>query len=187
MNNTFYLLRHAATKLDRNKAASKWLLSEEGKRQAEKLAKSGVFNDVDIIISSAEKKAYQTAKPIADRLNKDIIRIPELNELDRDAGGFLEKGEFDKTVNFAMTHLDRSVHDWETTAHALERFSKAIDKIDSEHEKKKILIVSHGCVINLYFAKLLGELDEVNDRWKKTTFCSWGIVENGGVVKDIVR
>lgn len=65
MDNTLYILRHAATKLDSSKPVSKWVLSEEGKQQAEKLAKSGVFNDVDIIISSAEEKAHQTAKPIA--------------------------------------------------------------------------------------------------------------------------
>jgi len=186
MDNTFYFLRHAETKPDRNMPASKWVLSEEGMRAAEQLAESDIFNNVDIIISSVEEKAYQTAAPIAERLGKDIIRIWELNELDRDAGGFLEKEEFDRTVNFAMTNLDKSLNGWETGEHALERFSKVVDKIEAEYENKKILIVAHGCVINLYFAKLIGKLDEVNDRWKKTSFCSWGAVKDGKVIKDIV-
>jgi len=82
MSNTLYFLRYAATQLVQFKPRSKWTLSEEGVYAAEGLAGSPVFDNVDIIISSDEEKAYQTAKPLADKLGKDIMRMPELNELD---------------------------------------------------------------------------------------------------------
>lgn len=185
--NTFYFLRHAAVEIIRQLPVSKWKLSEEGRQQAEELAKSTTFDELDIIISSDEDKAYQTAKPIADRLQKEIIRIKELNELDRDKGGFLEKEEFDNTLQFALTHLDKSIHQWETAEHALNRFSKKIEEIDKEYDNKSILIVSHGAVINLYFAKLLGKLDEVYEKTMQNTFCDLGIVKGGKVAKDIIK
>ncbi len=163
------------------------MLSEKGKQQAEELAKSGIFDSVDIVISSNEEKSYQTAKPIAVKYDKEIMRIEELNELDRGASGFLEKDEYDRTVEFALNNLTKSRHRWETAEHALKRFTEAIESIDSEHEGKKILIVTHGCVMNLYFAKLLSKLDVIYERWIKTSFCSWAIIKNGKVVKDIVE
>jgi len=60
-----------------------------------------------------------------------------------------------------------------------------IDEINSTYKNKKILIVSHGCVINLYFAKCLNQLDRIVERIFSNTFCDYGIIEDGRVVKDI--
>ena len=56
-----------------------------------------------------------------------------------------------------------------------------------EFKDLDILISSHGIVINLHFAKVLNQLDIVYDRWKQTTFCDFGIIKNGLVVKDIAK
>ena len=48
------------------------------------------------------------------------------------------------------------------------------------------MIVAHGTVMTLYFAYLLGKLDDIFSRWKDLGFGSWGMVQNGKVVKDIV-
>ncbi|MCD6522724.1 MAG: histidine phosphatase family protein [Candidatus Diapherotrites archaeon] len=82
--NTLIFLRHAEVEIDKNKPISEWPLSDYGKRHAETVANSGIFDDVDVIISSAERKAYQTAEPIARRIGKNIIQYKELNKLDRD-------------------------------------------------------------------------------------------------------
>ncbi len=187
MNNTFYFLRHAETEVDKNLPVSEWTLSENGIKQAEELANTDIFADINIVISSDEGKAHQTAKPIAEKLEKEIIRIPELNEIDRDKGAFLEKEKFDETIKSCLTNLNKSINNWETASHALERFSRQIEKLDSKHENVKMLIVSHGCVINLYFAKILDKLDEAFERWLRNTLCDWGIIKNSEVIKDIVR
>jgi broad specificity phosphatase PhoE len=186
MNNTFYLLRHAEPRVKRKSPVHEWDLSTKGRRQAEETALSGFFDNIDIVISSYEKKASRTAKPIADKLGKDIVRKKELNELDRSRGGFLKAEEYNEAIRFALTNLDDSLHGWETALHTLCRFSRVIEEIDSEEEDRRILIVSHGCVLSLYFANLLNRLDDVYERWRRIRFCDWGIVENRQVQKDII-
>ncbi len=185
MNNTFYFLRHGETKKDKNIPISQWLLSDKGEKQVENLVKLGIFNEIDIIFSSTEEKAYQTAKPVADELGKEIIQLREISELDRDKGGFVEPEEYEERVKSCLEHPEKSVYNWETGKHALERFSKKIKELDKEYENKKILIVGHGFTINLYFAKLLGVRGKVYARLSTNDFADWGIISNGKVVKDI--
>ena len=61
----------------------------------------------------------------------------------------------DNNTIFFLRHAETQVDN------ALERFSKKIEEIDNMYDDKKILIASHGCVINLYFAKLVGKLKHV--------------------------
>lgn len=187
-NNEFLLLRHAKTKITSDILVSKWKLSSEGIKEANELTILKEFNDIDIIISSYEKKAYQTVKPLALRDSLSIIQFYEFNELDRDAGGFIKTQEqYDQIVQRCMQEIDKSINNWENAAHALNRFSRKIDELDKMHESKRILISSHGIVLNLYFAKILNQLDKVYDRWKSTTFCDFGIIRDGFVVKDIAK
>lgn len=185
MNNTFYFLRHGQTKRVENKPISKWILSELGDKQAQNLTQGDIFKDVDLIFSSTEEKAYQTAKPIADKLGKEIIQIEEISELNRDQGGFMKPNEYEEAIKYCLQHLGESKHNWETSAHALGRFSKKIEELDKEYEGKKILIVGHGFTINLYFAKLLGTLDTVYERFRANDYADWGIIRNKKVIRDI--
>ena len=185
MNNTLIFLRHAETKKDKDAPVSKWSLTGEGKKRAQDLAKTSIFDDVDIIISSSEKKAIETAKPFAERLGKEIIQITELGEIGRDKGGLLSKEEYNTMKARIFEDLDYTAHGWETARHALERFKSAVEKIDKEYECKKVLIVSHGTVMSLYFSELQNDLKNVFSRWKRLGFCDWGVVKNDDVVKDM--
>lgn len=180
-------MRHGETKVDKNTPVSKWVLSEKGKDQADKRTEEGSFDEVDIIISSAEEKAYQTAKPTAEKLKKAITRLLELNELDRDKGNFMAPEDYEETIKRCLENPDESFNNWETANHALERFSEKIVEIDKEYESKKILIVGHGFTINMYFARLLGALDKVYNRLGTNSFADWGVVKNQKVVKDIAK
>jgi broad specificity phosphatase PhoE len=185
MNNSFYFLRHGHTKADKDLPISQWVLSSRGEEQAQKLVEEGIFKDIDLIFSSTEKKAYQTAKPIADALGKEIVQIEELSELDRDKGGFMGKDEYEETVKKCLGNLNQSINHWETANHALNRFSRKIDELDKEYEDKKILVVGHGFTINMYFSKLLGVLDKVYQRVQTNDYADWGVVSRGRVVEDI--
>lgn len=187
MNNTFYFLRHGRTKVDRNVPISKWVLSETGEVQAKQLVQEDVFKDVDLIFSSTEEKAYQTALPIAQSLGKEVIRLEEIVELNRDNGVFLQVEEYEKTIKQCLENSDESFNNWETATHALERFERKIEELDNQYQNKKILVVGHGFTINLYFAKLLGVLDRVYERLNANNFTCWGIIRNQKVVKDIAK
>lgn len=185
MNNTFYFLRHGETKKDMDVPISQWKLSEKGEEQARKLAQENIFNGVDIVVASAEEKAYQTAKPIADKLGKEIIQLKEISELNRDKGGYIEAEKYEETIKLCLKELNSSSHNWETANHALERFSNKIEEIDKEYENKNILVVGHGFTINLYFAKLLNVLNKVYERFNTNNYGDWGIVRANKVIKDI--
>jgi len=186
-NNFLILLRHAETKIDENLKISKWFLTERGKKEATNISKLDLFNDIDIIITSNEEKAYQTAFPLAEKLQLEIIRDEKLNEIMRDQGRFLEKEEYLKTMELCMANRDQSYNKWETVNSALKRFSKKIEEIDSRYSNKKILIVAHRGVINLYFAKMLEKLDIVFNRALSNSFCDYGIIQDGKVLKDIAK
>lgn len=187
MNNTFYFLRHGETKVDRIVPVSRWVLTEKGENQAKQRAEEGIFDEVELIFSSHEEKAYQTAKPIAEKLKKPIERVEELNELDRDKGAFMEAEDYEKAIEDCLKHQSESVNNWETATHALERFEKKINELEKENENKKILVVGHGFTINSYFAKLTDALDRVYERLATNDFADWGIIKNQKVVRDIAK
>lgn len=186
-SNILIFLRHAETQVDNKVKNSEWSLNDKGKVETLEIAKSNFFDDIDIIIASTEKKAYKTIYPLAEKLKKKILREEELNEIIRDHGKFLETNEYITTMKLCLKNKDQSFNNWETANNALERFSKKIEEIDYEYDRKKILIVSHGTVINLYFAKILGKLEYVFDRAQTNTFCDYGIIQNKKVMKDIAR
>ncbi len=187
MNNTFYFLRHGKTKVERERPVSQWVLSDVGEAQARQVAEEDVFDAVDIIFSSTEEKAYQTAKPIADAVGKEIIQLQAISELDRDKGGFMEREAYEQVAERCLRNPEESISHWEPAGDALRRFSQKIEELDREYENKHILIVGHGYTINMYFAKLLGTLDTVYERLATNDFADWGIVRAGAVVKDIAH
>jgi hypothetical protein len=112
-----------------------------------------------------KKKAYQTAKPFADRISKRIIKISELGELNRDKGGLLTQENYKRTMVKIFKKSDFEVYKWETSRHALRRFKHAI----------------------VYFADIQNIRDNIFMRWESLAFCAWGIVKNGKVIKDVIE
>jgi broad specificity phosphatase PhoE len=180
-----HLLRHAETKLDPSLPADRWHLSEEGVKSAHALASSGVFDGVDLIVTSAEDKAFETAIPIVKRIDTDIIRNSSFNELYRGTGPFTSPEDYLERVRITLSDPESSTSGWETAADALRRFEQGIHNIEARSEARSLLLVSHGMVLSLYFAHLL-KTEEVYKRWRELGFCSWGTVRNRKVVKDIV-
>ena len=186
-NNTLIFLRHAKTKVDRKIKNSEWELTEKGKNEASNLSNLELLSDIDVIITSDEDKAYYTSLPLAEKLQKEILRDKDLNEIMRDSGKFLETEDYLKTVKLSMENRDKSYNNWETAGTALERFSQKIEEINKNHDSKKILIVAHGVVINLYFAKLMNALNNTYNRAMSNTFCDIGIIKDGKIIKDIAK
>jgi broad specificity phosphatase PhoE len=186
LNQKLFFLRHCESELDFNIPASQWSLSGKGELHAKRLASSGHFDDVEVIITSEEKKAHQTAHPIAKRNSLSIQEMPNFNELDRDVATPLTKNEYETSVKRALENPHEDVHGWETTSSALRRFTSGVDDVKKK-EETKLLIVSHGIVLTLYFGVLTHQMDNLYTRWKKLSFGAWGVVEGGNVVKDIIN
>ena len=154
--------------------------------------RSFFFNDVDLIISSTEPKAYQTADMIALRQKQTVFRNPLFDELNRDGGFYLTSSQYKIAVQTVLQDYSYRVDGWETSASALSRFKRGINEVIAEHDAKRVLIISHGIVLTLYFSESLGNKDnmlvqELNlVRWDTLEYCSWGVVQDNIVIKDII-
>lgn len=186
MANKLIFIRHAKTKVDKTIPIADWILTEDGEKASQNLVNKRLFYDMDVLISSNENKAYLTIKPLADKLNKRIIRINGLDEIKRPNSEQLSLQEYEEMKAKVFNDLNWTDKDWETANHALKRFKEAIDLINKQYDGKKILICAHGTVLTLYFASLQNKMDELFPRWEKLEFGSYGIVENGKVTKDMV-
>ena len=178
-------LRHAATQKDPNLNATLWSLSEEGKKQAKEIVNLPIMNEVDVIYASKEKKAALTVELLAKKLGKKAIPLAFFDEVKR-GSKFLTKDEFEAEKVKQLKSLDYHAFDGESGKEALTRFKRGVEQVSKENAGKTILIVTHGTVFNIYFADLLNIYDQLPKRWQKTTFCAYGVVESGIVIKDIV-
>ncbi|MGY5876431.1 MAG: histidine phosphatase family protein [Candidatus Thorarchaeota archaeon] len=184
MSSTFLFLRHAETEIESKRHVTLWDLTENGLEQTRILVETGVFDGIDFIIASKESKAIKTAEPIADRLGVLITSSPAFNELDR-GNNYLSLEQYQSNVKAVFENFNSSVSGWELAADALERFEKGILSLEDKYDSKKILIVSHGLVLTLYFGSIIGEMDHCFQRWSKLKFLAYGVVEDRRVIRDI--
>lgn len=184
--NTFIFLRHAQTAHDSTKNAADWVLSEKGYQDAKNLININDLNQVDLIFTSSEVKAFLTAKPLADFLNVEITQIGDFDEVRRSDKFFTDE-EFLENKKKQLEDFNFPAFGGETCNEALLRFNKALKKIDEEFSDKRILIVSHGTILTAFFARKLEIFDNLNSRWQQTPFCAFGIIQNNEIIKDIIN
>ena len=119
------------------------------------------------------------------RLDKKVHLVSYFNEVKR-GDKFLTKEEFEIEKTKQLINLDCHAFGGESGIEALARFKEGVKWVVSQNQGKTILIVTHGTVLNIYFADLLNIHEGLLGRWQKAAFCAYGIVENGKVVKDII-
>ncbi len=179
-------LRHAEPEVRIELPPSQWGLSKEGKAQNVVFACTGVFDDVQAVYSSSEKKAYHTAVPLAIRSRQRVNVETALNELNRDQGLCLSTNQYRDAVRQILRDRNFVVDDWESATRALSRFRAGVSGIAAEHPDEKVLIVTHGIVMTLYFSNLLNDWRQAFDRWSSLKFLTWGVVKDFQVVKDLM-
>ena len=182
---TIILLRHAESQQTAWLPRSERWLSKKGQHQSEKLAKIKFIQDVDVLVSSQETKAYKTIEPLAEKLRLPITKIAALNELNRDGMPYLTREEFDSMKKKVFQKMDEEVSNCESASDALRRFKEGIELLEEKYPDKTILVSSHGMILWLYFSDLLGEMSNAYSRRKKIDFCARGITRSGLILKDI--
>lgn len=185
MKTKLIFLRHAETEKNPLVNAANWGLSDKGKSQAGEISNLSEMQSVDCIYASEEIKTTLTVEPLVKKINKEIIALGNFNEVKR-GDKFLTKQEFEEEKVKQLKDLKYRAFDGESGIDALDRFKEGITKISNENLGKVILIVTHGTILNIYFANLLNKYDDLPERWNKTSFCAFGIIEDGKVIKDII-
>jgi broad specificity phosphatase PhoE len=145
------LVRHSVPQVDPEVPSEQWRLSAEGRARSEELAGRVAAYDPDVLVSSPEPKARETADVLAARLGLPVRESPDLREQARRTVGWLEREELEAGIRRLFEQRDEVVFGEESAADALARFSRAVDGLGPA-----ALVVSHGTVISLYVAARTG-------------------------------
>ena len=152
------LVRHALPLRSEPGQGSDPDLSEEGIEQAKRLPDALARFPITRLVSSPQRRAVQTAQPVADGLGLTIDIDDRLAEYDRDLAHYIPieqiAAEFPQEMErLAKGHLPSSVDE---TAF-LARINAAIsDLVTGGDHEDTVAVFSHGGVINCLLHGILG-------------------------------
>ena len=151
--NNLILVKHALPELNPTVPAAEWHLSERGRARSELLAHKLAAYSLDVIVSSVEPKAIETAQIVANRLGKPHEIGVGLHEHDRRNVPFMPLEQLETRVAEFFAKPSELVLGSETADEAHARFAKAIACLIAKHPQKNIAVVAHGTVISLFAAR----------------------------------
>jgi 2,3-bisphosphoglycerate-dependent phosphoglycerate mutase len=132
-------------------------LSPMGKAQAERLAQWLAGERIHAIYSSPQRRARETAAPLAAVHGLSIEIEPGVVELDRDADSYVPLEELKAESYGAWKAL---VDGGLTASIDVDLFRKtvvtAVERIITKHPGERVAVVCHGGVINAWAARVLG-------------------------------
>ncbi len=150
------LVKHSMPDVEPERPASTWSLGDTGRRRAELLAVRLDDYSPDMIWTSKEPKAMETAEIVAEGFGVPVQVADGLEEHHRTGGPFLPtQGEFEAAIERFFCEPDRLMFGTETANEALDRFSSAIDLV-IDGVRTDTVVITHGTVMTLYVARLAG-------------------------------
>ena len=159
MKTYLILVKHSLPEIQESSPAREWKLSEEGRLRAGRLAERLIQYRPEIVISSTEPKAVETAEIISEKLNTKRQIVDGLHEHDRSSTPYLSSDHFRNSVREFFANPDKLVFGNETANEAYQRFARAVYSILESFPNKTIVIVTHGTVISLFVSRLTGMSD----------------------------
>ncbi|TYR79379.1 histidine phosphatase family protein [Priestia megaterium] len=150
-----YLIRHGQTDWNKQKLIqghSNIPLNEEGKKQAKKVAKCFENKQISRIYASDLSRAYETAKEIAKAAR--IKSVETCEKLRERSFGDLEaksvKVLYELVPNYATNWGAKPLYNIEALEVAQRRFIERLTEIMENSKGEKVVVVSHGAVINAF-------------------------------------
>jgi len=152
--NTYFLLRHGKAISNKEKIVSSWPekfkngLTEEGAEQIRDILPCLKNEHIDLIFSSDVLRAKQTAEIIAEELGLKVNFDKKLREIDM---GIFNGGSEENWNNFFGTNENRYTKNppqgGETYRDIKKRVIDFLQETDKKYKDKRILIISHGCIL----------------------------------------
>lgn len=132
-------------------------LSENGHSQARLMAAWLRNEAFDRIYASPLKRAHETARPLAEELGMDITIRDGVAEYDQDSQTYIPVEELKRLDYDRWKSLMQNGYDNEED---FLQFAKIVvdtlEQIISENRSKKVAVVCHGGVINVWSAHVIG-------------------------------
>lgn len=144
------LVKHSLPAIDPAVPAREWHLSDVGRERCQALAGRLAAYGPDVIVTSLEPKAIETAQIVADVLGLPFVTAPDLHEHDRSHVGFETRERFEQQVAEFFLKPDQLVFGAEAADQAHRRFADAAHNLIEEHAEENLLVIAHGTVITLF-------------------------------------
>jgi broad specificity phosphatase PhoE len=187
MTKYLILVKHSVPEMDEAHPANTWRLSKEGQVRARRLAEQLEDFEPEVILSSNEPKAKETAEIVASRFQLDTQVDPDLHEHDRSNVPFLSLDRFQVSIREFFQKPDELVFGSETANQAHARVYQAVHSILNKHRNKTIVIVTHGTVISLFVARLTGSSDlELWNKLGLPSFVAMDLHSNTLIVRSTI-
>jgi probable phosphoglycerate mutase len=134
-------------------------LTERGRDQAERLAQWLASEPIDVILSSPQRRARETAAPIAKALGLEVQVTHGLMEYDSQSDSYIPMEELRATDDphlLAMYEGRWEEFGAEPVDVFRSRVASSMDEIVAANPGRRVVAVCHGGVINVAFAIALG-------------------------------
>ena len=125
-------------------------LADLGRIQAKALADWLADERVDALWCSPMLRARETARPVAERLELDIVFDDGLAEYDRDAASYIPIEELKAAGDPRWNEVP------EQPEHFKAVVVETVERIVAAHPRQNVAVVCHGGVINAYAAHVVG-------------------------------
>lgn len=149
-------LTHPQVQIDPRTPVPSWGLSHAGHRRVEDLVRAGWLSGTTQVVTSAERKAIETAQPIAAALGAEIEIREAMHENDRSATGFLPPTEFESVADRFFSEPSSSTRGWERASDAQARIVREMEIVLTRSQRGHVLIVGHGAVGTLLYCHYAG-------------------------------
>jgi probable phosphoglycerate mutase len=134
-------------------------LTERGVAQAQRLAAWLAVEPIDVIVTSPLRRARETAAPLADALGIEPVIDTGVSEYDADSDEYIPIEELRAAKDDRWFATIEGRWDDAGGANPLEfqaAVVPALDAIATGHPGRRVAVVCHGGVINVYLAHVLG-------------------------------
>jgi broad specificity phosphatase PhoE len=153
---TAYYITHPQVQIDANVPVPEWGLSDVGRARAVAMLDQPWVGSIRRIISSAERKAIDTAEILASHLHLAVEVRDKMHENDRSATGFLPPPEFEAVADQFFANPHKSIRGWERAIDAQQRIVSEVEAVLGGDEAGDIALVGHGGVGTLLLLSLRG-------------------------------
>ena len=134
-------------------------LSPDGRVQAERLAAWLAVEPVDAVLTSPLRRARETAAPLAARLGVDTEVVDGVAEYDAAAGEYIpiEELRAAKDERWFATIEGRWADVGGVDPHEFQqRVVPAVEELVERFAGQRVVVVTHGGVLNVYLAHVVG-------------------------------
>jgi broad specificity phosphatase PhoE len=153
----FRYLSHPQVSIDPAIPVPDWGLSPIGRSRVEAIKTAPILRGTRLVVSSAERKALETASILAEVLDLEISVRAGSHENDRSATGFLPPEEFETVATQFFSAPDVSIRGWERAVDAQRRIVKEAEAAMRSCANGDVLMVGHGGVGTLLYCHYAGQ------------------------------